>query len=106
MQNSNDHLNRRTFIAAGAAALSTSALSYGRIVGANNRISLGHIGIGRRGRELAAVAAGLKDAHKVEMTAVCDLWSVNRERAVEAANHAYSRAPRAFQYHEDLLALN
>jgi predicted dehydrogenase len=102
----NDPLNRRTFLSAGAAALSTSALSYGRILGANSRISLGHIGIGRRGRELAAIAAGLKDAHKVEMTAVCDLWSVNRERAVETATHAYSRPPRAFQYHEDLLALN
>src|SRR4051812_16429502 len=98
-------LQRRSFLTAGAAALGSTALSYGRIIGANDRISLGQIGIGRRGRELASVAAGLKDAHKVEMTAVCDLWKVNRERAAEAATQAYSRAPRAFQYHEDLLAL-
>jgi predicted dehydrogenase len=97
-------LNRRTFLAAGTT-LGTSALSYSRIMGANDRISLGHIGVGRRGRELAAVAAGLKDSYKVEMTAVCDLWRVNRERAVQSATHAWSRAPRAFQYHEDLLAL-
>jgi predicted dehydrogenase len=85
--------------------MGTTALSYGRIVGANDRISLGHIGIGRRGRELASVAAGLKDAHNVEMTAVCDLWKINREHAAEAAAGSYSRAPRAFKYHEDLLAL-
>jgi predicted dehydrogenase len=40
------------------------------------------------------------------MTAVCDLWKVNRERAADAAKGAYARAPRTFQYHEDLLALN
>jgi predicted dehydrogenase len=102
----NQPLNRRAFLAAGGAALGTTALSYGRILGANDRISLAHIGVGRRGRELAAVAAGLKDPHKVEMTAVCDLWKVNRERAAQAATHEYSRAPRALQYHEDLLALH
>lgn len=102
-------LGRRSFLTGGAAALgstlSTSALSYGRIPGANDRISLGHIGIGRRGRELAGVAAGLKDGHQIEMTAVCDLWKVNRERAAAAATRAYSRAPRSFQYLEDMLAV-
>ena len=102
----NQTIKRRDFLTAGAAAIGTSALSYGRIAGANDRISIGHIGIGRRGRELASVVAGLKDAHKVEMTAVCDLWKTNRERAADAAAKAYSRAPRSFQYHEDLLALN
>src|SRR5215471_19863534 len=83
----------------------TTALSYARIRGANERISLGHIGIGNRGRELASVAASLKDEHNVEMTAVCDLWSVNRDRAGKTAASAYGRAPRCFQYLEDLLAL-
>ena len=76
-------MKRREFIAAGASAIVTSALSYGRILGANDRISLGQIGVGRRGRELASVAAALKDSHNVEMTAVCDLWKTNRERAAE-----------------------
>ena len=61
-------------------------------------------GLGNRGRELASVAAGLKDRHNVEMTAVCDLWNVNRERAAKAASQAYGRAPRLFQYLEELLA--
>ena len=39
------------------------------------------------------------------MTAVCDLWTVNREKAVAANAAHYGRAPRAFQHLEDLLAL-
>lgn len=98
-------ISRRSLVMAGAIALGTTAISYGRVAGANDRISLAQVGIGRRGRELAAVVAGLKDRHKVEMTAVCDLWKVNRERAAKAALAAYGRSPRSFQYIEDLLPL-
>src|SRR5690349_9931588 len=98
-------LGRRSFLAGGAVTIGTTALSYGRIPGANDRISRGHIGVGRRGRELASVAASLRDSHQVEMTAVCDLWKVNRERAAQTAAKDYSRDPRSFQYAEDLLAL-
>ena len=75
-------MSRRALLMAGAS-VGVSAISYGRILGANDRISLGHVGVGNRGRELAAVAADLKDRQNVEMTAVCDLWSVNRERAAK-----------------------
>ncbi|HYW44358.1 MAG TPA: Gfo/Idh/MocA family oxidoreductase [Bryobacteraceae bacterium] len=98
-------IGRREFFIAGAAAIGTSALSYARIAGANDRISLGHVGVGSRGRELASIAAGLKDSRNVEMTAVCDLWKANRERAVEKATQAYGRVPRSFRYIEDLLDL-
>ena len=103
-------IGRRRFLGAsgmlaGRAALATTARSYANILGANDRISLGHIGIGNRGRELVQIAAALKDRHHVEMTAVCDLWRVNRERAVEANTKHYGRAPRAYQHLEDVLAL-
>jgi len=103
-------INRRSFlgqagaVAIGAGALGGTALSYGRILGANDRISLGHVGVGRRGTELGEIVARLK-AKNVEMTAVCDLWKVNREAAVGRAAAAYGRAPRAFQYMQELLAL-
>ena len=101
--------SRRSFLTAagaaiGASALGRTALSYSRILGANDRIALGHIGVGRRGTGLAGIAAQLKNRN-VEMTAVCDLWKVNREAAAARAEAAYGRAPRAFQYMEDLLAL-
>lgn len=89
-----------------SSALSSSALSYGRIIGANDRISLGHIGIGSRGRDLEEIAGKLKDSHHVEVTAVCDLWTVNREKAAAVSTQTYGRAPRSFQHLEDLLALS
>src|SRR5437588_12063922 len=118
MDTSDGKLNRREFlqqgaamaaggaaIAAGSPAMTGSALSYSRTVGANDRISLGHIGIGNRGTELDWIAGRLKDKHNVEMTAVCDLWTVNREKAAARNEKYYGRAPRKLKYLEDLLAL-
>ena len=102
--NRRSFLNRTASVLAGTA-LGTTALSYGRILGANDRISLGHIGIGDRGRELDWLASRLKEKQNVEMTAVCDLWKVNRERAVHANNTYYGRAPREFHHLEELLEL-
>jgi predicted dehydrogenase len=98
-------IGRRTFLIASAAVVGTSALSYARIIGANERISVGLVGAGRRGRELASVAAGLKGGYNAEMTAICDLWKVNRERATQTAEQSYGRAPRSLAQIEDLLDL-
>ena len=46
-------INRRSFFLTGTTAIASTALSYSRIPGANDRISLGHIGIGCRGSGLA-----------------------------------------------------
>ena len=105
-----DKINRRSFLNRGAriaagTALGTTALSYSRILGANERISLGHIGVGNRGRELDWIVSRVKDKHHAEMTAVCDLWKTNRERAVTINEKFYGRAPRAFGEPEELLAL-
>jgi len=97
-------LHRTASIVAGSA-LGSTALSYARINGANDRISLGHIGVGNRGRGLLQQVSQLRDKFKAETTAVCDLWKNNRERAVESSNRYFGRAPRAFQYLEDLLRL-
>src|SRR6266480_3006561 len=103
--NRRDFLQKSAVVVAGSAALSSTALSYARIAGANERISLGHIGVGNRGSELDGIVARLKDQKNVEMTAVCDLWSHNREQAVAANEKYYGKAPRAFQRAEELLAL-
>lgn len=94
-------MSRRSLL----AAAPFSALSYNRVLGANSRISIGQVGIGSRGRELASVISGMKGPQNVEMTAVCDLWATNRSRAADAAASAYGRAPRSLQYFEDLLEL-
>jgi predicted dehydrogenase len=111
MSQAEKKLTRRTFlnqtasVLAGTAMLRTTALSTGRILGANDRILLGHVGIGNRGRGLQYILSHLKDTLNVETTTVCDLWKVNRERAVATAEKTYGRPPRAFMYLEDLLAL-
>ena len=111
MNNLKNDMNRRAFITksaavvAGGMGLARTALSYDKIVGANDRISLAHIGIGSRGRELDWIASQLKTSQKVEMTAVCDLWKKNLEEAVATNTKSYARAPRPFQYLDDVLAL-
>src|SRR5215831_11065677 len=104
-------MNRRDFVSKSAAAIAGSvvvpntALSYARIAGANDRISLGHVGNGSRGGDLDAIASKLKSSHNVEMVAVCDLWTVNREKAAAKNAGYYGRAPRAVQRVEQLLAM-
>ena len=104
----NTKLDRRTFLTAGVvagSAIASSALSYGRILGANDRIGLGHIGVGNRGSGLHMMTSRLKDQYQVETVAVCDLWTRNRDRAVANSERYYGHAPRAFQHLEELLAL-
>jgi len=111
MSDSSQQMNRRAFLGKSAAVIASgvvlphTALSYENIVGANERISLGHVGIGSRGEDLDLIASKLKSSHQVEMTAVCDLWKVNREKAAATNAGYYGRAPRAVQRVEELLAM-
>src|SRR3954451_12963984 len=103
-------LDRRSFIrdgarAAAGAAKASTAVSYARILGANDRISLGQIGIGNRGSGLAGIVGKLKDAQNVEVTAVCDLWTVNRQKAADLSAKYYGRPPRTLAHPEELLGL-
>ena len=104
-------INRRSFlhqavgaVAAGAAAKST-ALSYGHIIGANDRIALAHVGLGNRGRSLEYILSLVKDKMNVEVTAVCDIWKVHREQAAATGEKTYGRAPRTFADLEEMVAL-
>jgi len=111
MSEPEETIDRRTFLTrsaallAGGAAFAGTALSYGKILGANDRISVAHIGNGSRGGDLGWIVSQLKTSHNVEMNTVCDLWRVNREKAVAVNTKYYGRAPRAYQYLEDVLAL-
>src|SRR5262252_1672785 len=104
-------ISRRDFLEKSAAAIATTAalpstaLSYARVLGANDRISLGHIGCGNRGTDLDLIASKLKSTHNVEMTTVCDLWTGNRQKAVATNTGYYGRAPRAVQHVEEILAM-
>jgi predicted dehydrogenase len=104
--NRRDFLSKSATVIAGGIMLPSTASSYEKILGANDRISLGHVGNGSRGHDLDEIASKLKSSHHVEMTAVCDLWKVNREKAVATNAGYYGRPPRSVQYVEELLAMN
>ncbi|MCW5978334.1 MAG: Gfo/Idh/MocA family oxidoreductase [Bryobacteraceae bacterium] len=70
-------VTRRTFVGTGIAAASAS-----RVVGANDRIRLGVIGAGGRGRYLMSQA---NKAGGIQWVAACDAWDVQRNRAEEVA---------------------
>ena len=100
--------SRREFlrsVSGGAAVLAVSATSYGRVLGANDRLSIGIIGCGDRGRNahMTGVNKHAKEQN-LEITAVCDVWSVAREKAVSMTREWYGRPAREFSSYRDLLA--
>jgi predicted dehydrogenase len=111
MSDPQETIDRRKFLTksatliAGSAAFARTALSYDKILGANDRISLCHIGNGSRGEDLDFIVSQLQTSHKAEVTTVCDLWKLKREKAVVTNTKYYGRAPRSYQYLEDVLAL-
>src|SRR4051794_7295409 len=90
---------------AGAMLLPRTARSYGRIIGANERIQVGQIGCGHRAvghRRMLKLSA--ESDPRFDFRSVCDLWSVNRQRAVDHAAHLFGASPKAYKYSEELLA--
>ncbi len=101
--------SRRQFLqtaTAGTAAAFT-ATSYAKIVGANERISLGLIGCGGRGYQAHMQGVHPHDkAQNVEFTAVADPWRQRRERAAARAQEWYGRPARQFVSYRDIMALD
>lgn len=105
MQNSP---SRRQFLATASAgaAMAFTATSYGRVIGANERISLGLIGCGGRGYAAHMTGVHTHDKEQnVEFVAVSDPWRIRRERAAERCNEWYGRAAKQFASYRDILAL-
>ena len=82
-------MQRRDFLAATAAGA--------RILGANDRIGVGLIGAGGRGRLLTSY---YKEQPNVEMRAVCDVYDLNLAKGVEAAG----AGAKSYLDYKDLLA--
>lgn len=100
--------------AAAAAALAGSGcgrarvvtVTPARVIGANERISIGVIGCGSRGRDaLMKQCLRFSDEENVEITAVCDPWKQMLEKAAAMAKEKHGREPRQFVHYQDLLAL-
>ncbi len=97
-------VTRRDFVKSAAAATAMTAASYSRVLGANDRLRIGIIGPGQRGRALMRNFYTWAADMNAEMPAVCDIWSKNRERAAELAKKWGGREPRQHRTIEDILA--
>ena len=99
-------MNRRTFVQqTGMAVVASgmSARSYGRILGANDRIRLGLAGCGSRSQDLVDMTEIAARHSPVEIVAVCDLWNKARERRAAQVKHQLKHDPQQYQYLEEML---
>lgn len=88
-------ITRRKFTAATAAGL--TALSAGRVLGANDRIRLGFIGLGNRGDQVLSAFLTHKDA---EVVALCDI----HQPYLDFASEKVGTKPEQFTDYRKLLA--
>ncbi len=94
---------RRTFL--GASALTLTALSYSRVLGAGARLRVGILGPGGRGRGLLSTFSKVAAAHEADLVAVCDIWSKNRDQAAALVAKSSRSEPAKLARMADLLAL-
>ena len=90
---------RRTVLTAAATAFTTSLFT-GNVKGANDRITIGHIGIGAMGSSNLGFALKLPD---VEPVAVCDVYQPTLEKAVATASKA-GKTVKAVKDFREILA--
>src|SRR5215470_9957743 len=105
----NGDTDRRTFLkrAAGTALVTgIDAHSYARILGANDRIRLAQLGCGGRSHGHVHMVQLASKQIPVETVAVCDLWSLARERRAAQVKEAFNLAPQSYKYSEEMLARN
>ena len=103
----NGGTDRRTFIkqATGAALIAgMDARSYGRVLGANDRIRLAQLGCGGRSEGHVHMVQVASKQIPVETVAVCDIWSLARERRAAQVKEAFNLTPQTYKYSEEMLA--
>jgi predicted dehydrogenase len=83
--------DRRDFLKTAGAALTTSIFT-GRVRGANDRVRVAFIGMGRMGTESMRTAVNLPG---VEVPFVCDVYQPNLEKAVAMSGHGPDNTPDA-----------
>jgi predicted dehydrogenase len=90
---------------AGSATLlaGMDARSYARIVGANDRIRLAQLGCGARSEGHVHMVQLASKRMPVEMVAVCDIWSLARERRAAQIKSLFNLQPQSYKYSEDML---
>src|SRR5436309_2129516 len=91
-------MTRRHFTKTIAAASATAALSSLRVLGANDRVRLGFIGLGNRGDQVLDAFLPHKDC---EVVAVCDIYQTYVDFAAKKAG----TSPKQFREYRQLLEM-
>jgi predicted dehydrogenase len=89
-----EHSSRRNFL--GTAAIGVTAVSYSRVLGANDRVNLGLIGAGDRGR---SVIGNFLNNPAIRAVSVCDIYGAHIDEAKQKLPGA-----KTFTNHRELLA--
>lgn len=100
-------IDRRTFVkqaTVASVAAGMSARSYGRILGSNDRLRIGHLGCGSRSEGHVNMVQLASQQTPVESVAVCDIWSLARERRAEQVKKYFNLEAQTYKYSEDMLA--
>ena len=99
--------DRRTFLKQATGTLlgaGLTARSYGRVLGANDRIAIAQIGCGNRSQGHVHMVQMASKQIPVETIAVCDLWKLARERRAAQVKQGFNLDPKCYKYSEELLA--
>ncbi|MBI3680276.1 MAG: Gfo/Idh/MocA family oxidoreductase [Acidobacteria bacterium] len=89
-----------------AKAAAVTAISYQRILGANDRVGIGLIGCGSRGiRALLKDALEFREQANLEVRAACDIWRQHREEAAGAVKKAAGNDARQLRAYREVLTL-
>jgi predicted dehydrogenase len=105
-----DHPTRRDFVkqataAAVGSAVVSSASSYARVLGANDRLRVGIVGFSERGMDaLFPAFLELAPTLNCEIAAVSDIWSLRREEGVAWIKQQGGTAPAAVRNNDELYA--
>jgi predicted dehydrogenase len=100
-------MTRRNFVKTSAFAAGILFIPNARrVFGANERVSVGIIGPGQQGRALMNEFRTLEKELNVEMTTVCDIWRLNRERgAAMVAEWHEGKQPRQCRSIDEVCSL-
>ncbi len=108
--NQNQRVDRRQFLRQTAgtvlasSAMAMPARSYARVIGANDRIRIAQLGCGDRSHGHVHMAHMALQRTPVEVIAVCDIWSVARERRAAQVKDLFGNEPKLYKYSEEMLA--
>jgi predicted dehydrogenase len=92
-------LTRRHFLY--SAGISLTAAQANRVMGANDRIQVGIIGLGGRGRDHLGMYGSIADC---DIAALCDVDQAARERAVATVAKTSKKEPKAYNDMRDMFA--